>query len=68
MDLLEENSPIVAPKISHILFIYCDFIFLLHFPILKLEWLKNLNFEGPLFLVPKVFVKFYFSLIFACIF
>ena len=42
----------VAPEISHILFIYSDFIFLLYLPILKvscvlLEWFRSLNFEGP---------------------
>ena len=34
-DLLEEDSPIVAPEISHILF--TDFIFLLYLSILKVS-------------------------------
>ena len=34
-DLFEEDSLIVAPEISHILFIYFDFIFLLYLPILE---------------------------------
>ena len=63
----------MAPEISHILFIYSDFIFLLYLPILKvscvyLEWLKSLNWkdsiEGPHFRTQN-FVKFYLSLIFA---
>ena len=60
----------MAPEISHILFTFCDFIFLLYLPILKvscvwLEWLKSLNFEGPQFGAPNV-VKFGIFL-FACV-
>ena len=38
---------------SHILFTNSNFLFLLYLPILKvscvyLEWLKSLNFEGPI--------------------
>ena len=36
-DSLEEDEPIVAPEISHILFIYSDFISLLYLPILKVS-------------------------------
>ena len=32
-DPLEEDSPIVVPEISHILFTYSDFIFFLYLPI-----------------------------------
>ena len=62
------DSPIVAPKISHILFSYPDFIFLLNLPILKvlcvlLEWL---NFEGPIsgtpILVPQILSNFIFCI------
>ena len=35
-DPCEEDSPIVAPEISHILFTYSHFIFFLYLPILKL--------------------------------
>ena len=34
---IEENYPIVSPKIIYILFNYCDFIFLLYLPILKVH-------------------------------
>ena len=34
---LEEDSLIVAPEISHILFTYSNFIFLLYLPILKVS-------------------------------
>ena len=55
----------MAPEISHILFTYSDFTFLLYLPILKvscvqLEWLKSLNFKEPYFSAGN-FVKYYFS-------
>ena len=59
----------MAPEISHILFTYSDFMFLLYLrvlilcfflylPILKvscvyLKWLKSLNLEGPSLCCPK---------------
>ena len=57
----------MTPEISHILFTYFDFIFLFCSPILKascveLEWLKSLNFEGPI-LVHQILS----NLIFPCL-
>ena len=54
MDPFEEDYPIVALEISHILFTCSDFIFLLYLAILKvscveLEWLKSLSFGEPSF-------------------
>ena len=57
--------PIVGPEISHILFTYSDFVFLLYLRILKvscvqLEWFKSLNFEGLPILVPQILSNFIF--------
>ena len=65
-DPLEEDYPIVAPEISHILSTYSDFTFLLYLPTLevscvKLEWLKSLNLERiPPVLVPQILSNFIF--------
>ena len=37
-DPLEEDSPMVAGKITHIFFTYSDFIFFLYLPILKISY------------------------------
>ena len=62
----------MAFQISDILFIYFAFIFLVFLPTLKvlnveLECFISLNSEGPPFWCHKLFVKFYFSFIFACV-